>query len=581
MEITTRTRLNLTGLFVLVMFAGTLTAVAITLIASRSIANRDLRSVSARMAESVDAWVRVQRASVGILADVADRRVQQHGGDLNAADIARLLSVVHECAGDSVLLAIVDRDERPTFSQGMDTLLLSASLEDSEAVCARGVWRVSRPLGPAGDPFGFLLVGFPLGGLTSAIDSALAVQREAAPEMAVSVIAADGRRIAGEDLPPGIAPSADWAPGSLIRVSDDDGRGWALMRYVSAWDVIVRVPRAGMFSLTPWMIGAGVLAVVFGVAIMLGTLPPLTRRLGETVQKLTVAIDAISHGDFSSRVDKSGNDDLADLVVDVNTLAESLEESVAQIEAAAEAVASAAQQILATSEEHEEATNIQSSALQETASTVEEMDVSASQASENAQEVVARTERAAQQIQTLSERAQRISKVSEVIDEVSQQIRILALSASIEAARARDAGGFSVIADEIRRLADDTSRSTSDIDALVQDVQAATAASVRTMEHTVEAVKAIGLAMSQQSVATGQITEAMSDMNAGMSEAVLFTRASVDAGEELNMMAGRLQETIGKLRNPSAVENGGDDALEEAAHEPVDEAFRDDGGGGY
>ncbi len=273
-------------------------------------------------------------------------------------------------------------------------------------------------------------------------------------------------------------------------------------------------------------------------------------------KKLTIAMSAtaetvqeIAAGDLKRRVVEQGFESQRALAVAINSLAGTLDESLDEIDNTAQAVSTAGQQILTAAEEQQHAATQQSASLHQTASTVEELDSSARQASDNAQEVVARTEKASEEILQLSEKAQRVSKASEVIDEVSRQIRILALNASIEAARSdTGGGGFSVIATEIRRLADDTRKSTGEIDTLVQDMQEATSSSAMIMEQTVESVKVIGLAMSQQSVATGQITEAMGEMNAGMRQTVETTRSTVEAGEELNSLAELMQMTIAHLR---------------------------------
>ena len=563
MEITTRSRIHITGLFLLVMLAGSLITAVITLITSRSIEDSTLSATTDHIVRSVESWANTNRTAAAILAETASARMAADpGSSLERIDLAVLQSALQSITTGQEQILVVDRTEHPVASTPDAQSLLAVSLEDSEAVCPGGIWRINRPLGAKNDPAGFLLIGFPLQNLTNRLDTACTAFGDDLASVRTTILSSEGSAIAGADLPPGLNVPDTREHGSITTASDDSGDDWLLYQHRGTWNILVRIPDNNAFSLTPWIIGAASASIVFGLLAMAVSLPPLTRRLGSTISELTAAVGAVSEGNFANQVEQVGEDDLAALVSDVNKLAASLEESVTKIEESAEEVASSAQQILSTSEEHEEATNSQSSALQEMASTVEQMDVSASQASENAQEVVARTERAAQQIETLSERAQRISKVSEVIDEVSNQIRILALSASIEAARAKDSEGFSIIADEIRRLADDTSKSTADIDTLVRDVQSETATSVRTMEQTVEAVKAIGLAMSQQSVATGQITEAMADMNAGMSEAVLFTRASVDAGEELNMMAARLQDTIAKLRNPSLLEDDQEAAAE-------------------
>ncbi|WP_083928668.1 methyl-accepting chemotaxis protein [Salinimonas chungwhensis] len=89
------------------------------------------------------------------------------------------------------------------------------------------------------------------------------------------------------------------------------------------------------------------------------------------------------------------------------------------------------------------------------------------------------------QIKTLEENTKKIGGIANVISEISEQTNLLALNAAIEAARAGESGrGFAVVADEVRHLAKRTREATSQIEVMVSDVQAQTAASVQAMETT-------------------------------------------------------------------------------------------------
>ena len=321
----------------------------------------------------------------------------------------------------------------------------------------------------------------------------------------------------------------------------------------SPWEVVISVRQRTVHAIYLAVAAGCVLS-----ALMLYFLLPLfIRKVHLMVNGLKEAVQSLNTGDFAVRNGIAGSGDLGLLTERINHLASVLDGSFQEVESAAQLVSASAEEILSSAEAQEETASRQSTSLNETAATAEEMNLSAQQAASNAEEVVARTERASEQILELSEKAQQISRATEFIDEISHQIRMLALNASIQSAKAgRSGGGFAVLAAEIRRLADDTRNSTGEIEALVQDMQEATSTSVMTMEQTVESVKAIGLSMAQQNVATGHVTEAMIDMNTGMAQTVASTVSTVESGQDLNRLADTLRQSIAGVGGPSEITTG-------------------------
>ena len=192
----------------------------------------------------------------------------------------------------------------------------------------------------------------------------------------------------------------------------------------------------------------------------------------------------------------------------------------------------------------ETSANVQSvaSATEEMASSVDEIGRQVQESSRIAAEAVDQAQKTDTRITALSLAADRIGDVTKLITTIAEQTNLLALNATIEAARAGDAGrGFAVVAQEVKALANQTAKATSEISAQIAEIQTATQDSVAaikeiggTIAKVSEIAATIAAAVDEQGAATQEIArnvqQAAQGTNDVASNVAEVKRSAIDAG---------------------------------------------------
>src|SRR5690554_1126881 len=269
------------------------------------------------------------------------------------------------------------------------------------------------------------------------------------------------------------------------------------------------------------------------------------------------AID-ISGGDLTTTID--GDGELSD---SFNQMVDWLRGLVEQISGTAIHISTAAEQILAVLREQESAANHQAASVEETQRTMETLLSSAKKIAENAQHVFKSAEKTQGNNRTVGERigelknhTERISEILENIKRIADRSDLLALNASLEGMRAGEAGkGFTLVAAEMRRLAENIKESVSDIKLLVSDIRESSLASVmateegsRLSERTTETSLKISLITQQQQSGTEQVTQSMDELSHLINQGVAGTRQVTTAAQELHHASESLRHIVEKFR---------------------------------
>ena len=353
-------------------------------------------------------------------------------------------------------------------------------------------------------------------------------------------------------------------------------------------DVVNRAAQGDLSGKVSFSDEGAIGELAHGLEAMISNLGELMEERRHAVEELRQKVDMIletvteaAEGDLTGKLSISGDDEIGQLGSGVQSMIDSLNVLVAQVQRSGIQVTSSATQIAATSKEQEATVAEQAATVNQVVTTATEISATAKELVSTMDEVatvaegtavsaeagqlglqkmgstmhqvVEASSSIAAKLEVLNEKASNINTVVTTITKVADQTNLLSLNAAIEAEKAGEYGlGFSVVATEIRRLADQTAVATWDIEQMVKEMQAAVTAGVMSVEKFTEEVR---LSVDEVSTISGQLTQIIDQVQAltprfeSVHEGMQFqSQGAEQIKQAIVLLSESAQQTVESLR---------------------------------
>jgi methyl-accepting chemotaxis protein len=303
------------------------------------------------------------------------------------------------------------------------------------------------------------------------------------------------------------------------------------------------------------------LLVIFSLSITVCIFVALMiiRGISKSLLVMQRFTDKLAEGDLTTTIDLKSNDEIGLLALAMAVMRDKFNSVVLQVRRNSDALSSASQEISATAQSISQCATEQASGVEQTTASIEELSASVKQNADNAKvtnnmATVAAEEAASggiavkRTVEAMKEIAEKIG----LIEDIAYKTNLLSLNAAIEAARAGEHGkGFTVVAAEVRKLAENSRVTAQEINSLAKNsVKIAEDAGmllekmVPNIQKTADLVEEITASSEEQAQGIGQISDAVNQLDTAAQQNASGSEQLAATAEELNGQAMQLQQIM-------------------------------------
>ena len=347
---------------------------------------------------------------------------------------------------------------------------------------------------------------------------------------------------------------------------------------------------ANLLSSSRTLLLIQVIFAALAIAVAISVSVWVARGVNRPLKDVVDAVEyVVSQDDFTRSIPEEGTEETARVGQAVNHLREKFRNIISHVTRSSEGVANASHTLADSSHQVNQSSIVQADSASSVASSVEELSVSISETAGNAQlaaEIVSKSRAGTEQVLAtmadtvknvtgiaeliresdanvgrLDDRSKKIGGIIQVIKEVADQTNLLALNAAIEAARAGEQGrGFAVVADEVRKLAERTSKATEEIASLIGDIQ-------NHIGETVTGMRQANTQVSESLVLVGKTEAALHRIGDDSSAVANNVQSIADAIREQDSAIHQVVANIEKIaqmseENSAATASSSDTAIQ-------------------